>query len=235
MSDVEQASCLLADRMSALQIYQIIQPIYLMTFSSIVALFGAMLVLASIPSVSVLAVSTRSATSGFIHGVFTTLGIVLGDIIFILIAIWGLSFLAGTMGNLFFLIKYLGGAYLIFLGIGLCRSKSNKLETDDVRQISLLSSFLTGLSITLADQKATLFYLGFFPAFLDLSQISYLDTLIIVAITIVSVGGVKLGYAFMADKARLLINANVRKGMNLVAGGVMIAIGVFLVIKDSLN
>ncbi|WP_446411964.1 hypothetical protein [Coleofasciculus sp.] len=45
-----------------------------MTFSTIVALFSAMVVLASIPSVSVLTVSTRSATSGFIHGVFTTLG-----------------------------------------------------------------------------------------------------------------------------------------------------------------
>ena len=55
-----------------------------MTFSSIVALFSAMVVLAFIPSVSVLAVSTRSATSGFIHGVFTTLGIVVGDIIFII-------------------------------------------------------------------------------------------------------------------------------------------------------
>ncbi|HBE31773.1 MAG TPA: hypothetical protein DD990_10680, partial [Cyanobacteria bacterium UBA11368] len=51
--------------------------------------------------------------SGFIHGVFATIGIVLGDIIFIIIAIWGLSFLAETMGNLFVLIKYIGGAYLI--------------------------------------------------------------------------------------------------------------------------
>jgi threonine/homoserine/homoserine lactone efflux protein len=51
-----------------------------MTFSSIVALFGAMFILAIIPSVSVLAVSARSAASGLIHGVFTTIGIVVGDI-----------------------------------------------------------------------------------------------------------------------------------------------------------
>jgi threonine/homoserine/homoserine lactone efflux protein len=182
-----------------------------MTFSSIVALFSAMVVLASIPSVSVLAVSTRSATSGFIHGVFTTIGIVLGDIIFIIIAIWGLSFLAETMGSLFVLIKYFGGAYLILLGIGLCRSKSKDVETEEVIESSLLSSFLTGLSITLADQKATLFYLGFFPAFLDISKISYFDTGIIIAITIVAVGGVKLGYAFMADRARLLISSKQEK------------------------
>jgi len=203
-----------------------------MTFNNIVALFSAMVVLASIPSVSVLAVSTRSATSGFIHGVFTTVGIVVGDIIFIIIAIWGLSLLAETMGNLFFLIKYLGGAYLIFLGIGLCRSKLNDMQTQEVIDTSLLSSFLTGLFITLGDQKATLFYLGFFPAFLDLSQISYFDTSIIIAITIVAVGGVKLGYAFMADRARLLVSSKIRKGINITAGCVMIAVGIYLIIKS---
>jgi threonine/homoserine/homoserine lactone efflux protein len=203
-----------------------------MTFSSIVALFSAMIVLASIPSISVLAVTTRAATSGFIHGVFATIGIVLGDIIFIIIAIWGLSFLAETMGNLFVLIKYLGGAYLIWLEIRLCRSKSQELETEEVVKSSLLSSFMTGLLITLAAQKAILFYFGFFPAFLDVSKISYFDTGIIIAIATLAVGGVKLGYAFMADKARLLISSKFRKRINIAAGCVTIAVGVFLMTKS---
>lgn len=190
-----------------------------------------MIVLAAIPSVSVLAVSTRSATSGLIHGVFTTIGIVVGDIIFILIAIWGLSLLAETMASLFFLIKYLGGAYIIFLGIGLCRSKSQDVERSEVVKSSLMSSFMTGLLITLGDQKATLFYLGFFPAFLDISKISYFDTLVIITITILSVGGVKLGYAFLADRAKLLISSKIRKGINTAAGCVMIAVGMFLITK----
>ena len=203
-----------------------------MTFSSILALFSAMIVLASIPSISVLAVTTRSAAYGFIHGVFTTIGIVLGDIIFIIIAIWGLSFLAETMGNLFVLIKYLGGAYLIWLGISLCRSKSQEVETEEVVKSSLLSSFMTGLLITLADQKAILFYFGFFPAFLDVSKISYFDTGIIIAIATLAVGGVKLGYAFMADKARLLISSKFRNRINIAAGCVTIAVGVFLITKS---
>lgn len=202
-----------------------------MNFSSIAALFCAMTVLAAIPSISVLAVSTRSATFGFIHGVFTTLGIVVGDIIFILIAILGLSLLAEKMGSLFFLIKYLGGAYLIWLGIGLCRSKLQDVETAEVVKFSLISSFLTGLFITLGYQKATLFYLGFFPAFLDLSTISYFDTAIIIAIAIVSVGGVKLGYALAADRARLLIRSKIRKGINIAGGCVTIAVGIFLIAK----
>lgn len=204
-----------------------------MTFSSMVGLFTAMLVLAVIPSVSVLAVATRSATFGFIHGVFTTIGIVLGDIIFIIIVIWGLSFLAAKMGSLFILIKYLGGVYLILLGISLYRtnSRARKIETQQVNKSSLISSFLTGLLITLGDQKATLFYLGFFPAFVDISKISYFDTIIIIGITILAVGGVKISYAFMADRARLLINSRISQGLNVIAGSIMLAVGVFLIIK----
>ncbi|MEA5572457.1 LysE family translocator [Calothrix sp. UHCC 0171] len=202
-----------------------------MTFNSMVALFIAMLILAAIPSVSVLTVSTRSATSGFIHGVFTTIGILVGDIFFIIIAIWGLSFLAETMGSLFVLSKYLGGIYLILLGMGLFRSKPRNIEIEELVKSSLVSSFLAGLLITIGDQKATLFYLGFFPAFIDIAKISFFDTIIIIAITIVAVGGVKLAYAFMADRARLLISSQITKKINTVAACVMITVGLFLLIK----
>lgn len=203
-----------------------------MTFNNMAALFGAMAVLAFIPSVSVLAVSTRSATYGFIHGFFTTLGILLGDIIFILLAIFGLTVLAETMGSLFVLVKYLGGVYLIWLGTQLWRSKAKSASADVMTESSLLSSFLCGLFITLGDQKAILFYLGFFPAFLDLSTMSFIDAFIIILIAIFAVGGVKLGYAYMAEKTtQLFKSANAIKKINLVAGTVLIAIGLFLVVR----
>jgi threonine/homoserine/homoserine lactone efflux protein len=202
-----------------------------MTFSSMVALFSAMAVLAAIPSVSVLAVFTRSATFGLMHGIFTSLGIVTGDIIFILIAIGGLSLLAAKMGSLFILIKYLGAAYLIFSGIKLCRVKPEDMKSETIASSSLGSSFLTGLFITLADQKATLFYLGFFPAFLDISKISFMDTSIIITIAIVAVGGVKLLYALIASRSRVLMRSSLSQRLNFLAGCVMIAVGIFLVFK----
>jgi threonine/homoserine/homoserine lactone efflux protein len=202
-----------------------------MTPSTIAALFCAMAILAAIPSISVLAVATRSAASGFIHGVATTIGILVGDITFILIAILGLSLLAKTLGGFFVLLKYVGGVYLILLGFNLWRSKTQDLEVEAIAKPSLFSSFLTGLLITLGDQKATLFYLGFFPAFLDLTQITLSETLTIILIAILAVGGVKLIYALMADRARLLINAKRRKVMNAIAGCVMMTVGIFLLIK----
>ncbi|PAX52042.1 LysE family translocator [Brunnivagina elsteri] len=211
-----------------------------MTVSSILALFGAMVVLAAIPSVSVFAVTTRSATFGFLHGLFTAIGIVTGDIIFISITIGGLSLITAKMGSLFFLLKYIGAAYLIFLGVRLCRFQPQEIKSQAIcskqqhfaiAKSSLWSSFWTGLLITLADQKATLFYLGFFPAFVDMTKVSPLDTGIIIATTIFAVGGVKIIYAAIASHARLLIGERLTKYFNFLAGCIMLGVGLFLLLK----
>ena len=188
--------------------------------------------LAIVPSVSVLAVTARAAAFGFIHGVFTAAGIVVADIGFILVAVYGLALIAELMGDQFRLIQYLGAAYLIWLGISLWRSRAKARSADDLRQSSLLSSFLTGFLITIGDQKAILFYLGFFPAFIDLSTITPADTLIIILIAIVGVGGAKLVYAFLADRASLLLrDSRALHGINMLAACVMIAVGIALLLK----
>ena len=203
-----------------------------LSLASILALLGTLIVLAVVPSVSVLAVSARAAAFGFTHGMFTALGIVIADIIFILVAVYGLALIAGLMGEQFTLIKYIGGAYLIWLGISLWRNDSRARKSETVKQSSLGSSFLTGFLITLGDQKAILFYLGFFPAFIDLSRMTPADTLIIIAIAIVGVGGAKLVYAYLADRTSLLFkNTRAIRGINMLAGGVMIAVGMFLLAK----
>jgi len=99
-----------------------------MTFISIATLFATMVVLAAIPSTSVFAVVSRSMASGFIHGFATATGIVVGDITFILVAVYGLSVIANTMGSLFALVKYIASAYLIWFGVGLLKSKSEFAE-----------------------------------------------------------------------------------------------------------
>jgi threonine/homoserine/homoserine lactone efflux protein len=202
-----------------------------LTYNSIVALFGVMAVAAFIPSASTLAVSARSAAYGFVHGVFATMGIVLGDIVFIMLAIYGLSVLAQWMGSHFVFIKYLGGAYLIWLGIVLWRSKSTDGAADDSSESSRLSSFLTGLFITLGDQKAILFYFGFLPAFVDLSAITFVDTVIIILVATIAICVPKLSYAFMADRASMLLKSSKAiKALNIVAGSIMIGVGIFLIV-----
>jgi threonine/homoserine/homoserine lactone efflux protein len=191
-----------------------------------------MIVLAIIPSVSVLAVSARAAAFGFTHGLFTALGIVAGDIIFILVAVYGLVFVAEAMGEQFTLVKYIGGVYLIWLGVSLWRADARARKTEEIQKSSWSSSFLTGFLITLGDQKAILFYLGFFPAFIDLSRMTPVDTLLIILIATIGVGGAKLVYAYLADRASLIFdNSNAVRGLNIFAALIMIAVGVALLLK----
>ncbi|MFC1665800.1 LysE family translocator [Pseudomonadota bacterium] len=203
-----------------------------MTFSSIAALLGAMIVLAIVPGPGVFAVVARSIASGFAHGFVTTMGIVVGDFVFILIAIFGLSTIAEMMSSLFVFVKYLGGAYLIWLGIELFRSKTNSIEIEGIEESSWLSNFLSGLLITLGNPKAILFYLSFFPAFLDLARLSIVDTGIIMLVATFAIGGVMLVYAYLADKARTLFaGSSAKSKINKTAGSIMIGTGTLLIAK----
>ncbi|MDJ0778029.1 MAG: LysE family translocator [Gammaproteobacteria bacterium] len=191
-----------------------------------------MIVLAIIPGVSVLTVTARAAAFGFSHGFFASLGIVVGDIIFILIAVYGLAVIAGMMGEQFTWIQYIGGVYLIWLGVTLWRAEARAGKTERVRESTWSSSFLAGLLITLADQKAILFYLGFFPAFIDLAQMTPADTLTIVVIAAIGVGGAKLVYAWLAGRASILLqNTTAIRGINLLAASIMFAVGMALIFK----
>lgn len=190
-----------------------------------------MTLLALVPSVSVLAVSARAASAGFRHGVYVTLGIIAGDTLFIVLAIFGLHLLAEAMGDSFVFIKYLGGAYLIWLGIRLWRSSAAATSGQTHADTSATSSFMTGLLITLGDQKVILFYLGFFPAFMDLQALTALDALMVIAIAAVAVGGVKLGYAYAASRAGAMIGPQLGLMMNRITGSLMLAVGVYVMVR----
>src|SRR5690606_8689017 len=79
-------------------------------------------------------------------------------------------------------------------------------------------SFFTGLSLTLADQKAIAFYLGFLPAFLDLQGWTMTDAVAVFVITGFSVGGVKLLYAAMATRVAGWLAPTTHKLLHRAAG-----------------
>lgn len=192
-----------------------------------------MLALAAIPSASVALVVTRSVTLGVTNGIAVALGIVLGDLVFVTLAILGMSFLAETMGSFFAVLKYAGGAYLIWLGVTLLRSKKEmELTREDSSKLSLAASFLSGLFLTLGDIKAILFYASLFPAFVDMSSLKADDIIGIVIVTILGVGGVKVFYALAARRfATRLKSRKSHKLARTSAGFCMIGAGTYLITK----
>ena len=201
-----------------------------LTWTSLGALFGAMVVLAAVPSVSVFAVVARSAALGFLHGLYTTLGIVAGDIVFILVAIFGLSMVAEVASGWIAVIRYAGAVYLVVLGVMLWRAEPGTPKEGVIQGSSPWASFLAGLFITLGDQKAILFYLGFFPAFVDLAALRLVDGLLVVVTAIVSLLGVKLVYAFLAARVGVRLGAGAGRWLNRLAATMLVGVGVMLVV-----
>lgn len=204
-----------------------------MSLVEIVVLFVVMVSLALIPSASVALVVVRSSTAGFLNGGAVAAGIVVGDLVFVFLAVLGMAALAEVMGSLFLVLRYLAGAYLIWLGISLLRSKpSPPVETSDRSASTLSTSFLSGLILTLGDVKAILFYASLFPAFVDLATIRTSDIAIIVVLTIVAVGGVKLGYAYYARRVVSFARAlRAERAVKVTAGGFMVGAGAYLMVK----
>lgn len=207
-----------------------------MTGMDALALVAIMVTLAAVPSASVALVVTRAATGGFASGAAVAAGIVLGDLLFVGFAVLGMTALAELLGGLFVALRYLGGAYLLWLGFRLLRPARREpllAAENDRRPGGLVAGFLAGFVLTLGDVKAILFYASLFPAFVDLTTLAAGDLVLIMLVTVVTVGGVKLVYAGVATRiaARLQRNRQTGRVLRPVAGGMMMAAGATVIAK----
>jgi len=200
-----------------------------MTPTAATALFFAMVLLALIPGPGVLIVTARAMSGGLLHGALATAGVVAGDYVFIALAILGLVTLSSVLGELFIIIKYIGAAYLVWLGISLMRAPVSGKPQPAAGSPNRLASFLTGLITTLGNPKAILFYISFFPAFLDLERVSLADAVIVYAITTVAIGGVMFGYAVAAVKAKsALSNTAGIRALRMGSGSILLGSGIYV-------
>lgn len=194
----------------------------------------AVLILAASPGPGVFATVARALASGFRPALGLICGIVLGDIIFLLFAAFGLSMVARVLGNLFFIVKICGGAYLIWLGIKIWLKDPEPLsDASDSNNRSRWGNFVSGLVITLSNPKVILFYCGFLPTFLDLSTLTVVDLAIVVGIITMVLVGVLGTYAYLASRARKIFTRkrSVRR-LNRAAGSVMVAAGVTIAVRS---
>lgn len=204
-----------------------------MSLFAILTFFVAMVSLAALPSSSVALVVIRSASLGLVNGFATILGIVIADCLFLLIAILGMSALASSLGAFFMLLKFLAGGYLIWLGVQLWRSPQHlNLTHYDLSHRTLFSSFMAGLLLTLGDIKAIFFYASLLPMLMSVQHLAVLDTAMLLVITMVTVGGVKVVYAIFARRiiARLQQHQGFQHG-HKVAGGALVGVGTYVVVN----
>lgn len=205
---------------------------------SLVSVFSfaiAIFVLAVTPGPGVFAIISRSLASGFKTTLLMIAGCVTGDIIFLLFAIMGMSVIAQTMGTLFLLVKIVGAAYLIFLGIKIWISKPVPVNQQQIngKKTFRYGNFLSGLGITLANPKVILFYCGFLPTFMDLPSMTGFDIIIVTMVLAMVLSVVLISYAYLASSARLFFSSpRSVKWLNRTAGTVMISAGAAIAAKS---
>jgi threonine/homoserine/homoserine lactone efflux protein len=207
-----------------------------MSPSDALAFALTMLVLAASPGPGVFTTVARALASGAAHGAVVAAGIVTGDLVYLLLAVYGLAALAHALGGFFVIVQYAGGAYLIGLGIKIWKSLPEPATIEGIRELSWMDNYLCGLLVTLGNPKAILFYLGLLPGFLDLNNLSRGDVLSLAAIITLVLGSVMLAYACAAGQARrLLAGAKTGRIVNTAAGGIMLAAGVAILLKTGFS
>lgn len=189
-----------------------------MAFAGFLTYALALGLAAAIPGPGVIALVARALGSGFRPTLPMLFGLALGDVVYLSFAVLGLAYVASSFGAVFMVIKYLGAAYLAWMAVSFWRAGVST-ETVAARAAGdALSSFLTGLMVTLGNPKVIVFYLALLPTFLDLSTVTPADFAILVALTFAILVTVLTPYVGLAGRARhLLQSPRALKALNRVA------------------
>jgi len=127
----------------------------------------AALTLLLTPGPAVLYIVARSMDQGRLAGMVSVLSVEIGNFVHVLAATLGLSALLFSSAMAFTVVKYLGAAYLIYLGLRRIFSRETALSTASVEKQSLGKVFSQGVVVAILNPKTALFFLAFLPQFVD--------------------------------------------------------------------
>jgi threonine/homoserine/homoserine lactone efflux protein len=145
------------------------------------AFAAAIIVFLLIPGPGNLALITSTGKGGIRGGLAATLGVIAGDQVLLWLAVAGVAALLATYPTAFALVQWLGAAYLAWLGARMLLAKPG-----DAPVLKMLPHhfFRQTLMITLLNPKAIVFYMAFFPLFVDPLRHQGLTTFAVMALTI---------------------------------------------------
>jgi threonine/homoserine/homoserine lactone efflux protein len=137
------------------------------TLSSFLLFLAGAMVLLAIPGPAVFYILSRTIGHGRLAGVVSAAGIAVGTLFHVAAAVLGLSALLSSSARAFSAVKFLGAAYLVFLGVRvLLRRNSTEIPVSG-DNLSLRRIFAQGVLVNLLNPKTALFFLAFLPQFVE--------------------------------------------------------------------
>ena len=176
-----------------------------MSLTAFLAYAIALGIAAAIPGPGVAALVGRALGTGFARSVPMLLGLAVGDVIYLTLAIAGLAFIAKAFATAFLVIKLAGAAYLLWLawrfwtqGIAIQEVEKSAGRRDGI------ASFLAGLAVTLGNPKTIVFYMAILPAVMDLGAVTLAGYGVLVLLTFLVLFAVLLPYIALPARARMV-------------------------------
>jgi homoserine/homoserine lactone efflux protein len=205
-----------------------------MDFSVWLAFFAASWAISLSPGAGAVAAMSAGLNHGFARGYFMTFGLVLGILTQVVVVGLGLGALIATSSIAFALVKWLGVAYLVYLGIRQWRAPAQPMVADDAeaagqQQVARRALVLRGWIVNALNPKGTVFLLAVVPQFLDLSAPLAPQYATIGATLAFTDLVVMAGYTVLAARVLRLLRSPVQmKLLNRTFGGLFVAAGALL-------
>ncbi|MBM9514590.1 LysE family translocator [Desulfogranum marinum] len=202
-----------------------------MSLESAISFFFIIFVFAITPGPGVFALLARSLASGAKPCVSMSLGMAVSDVIYLVLACFGLAVIAEQWAGLFMFIRIVGAFYLLYLGWKMWSASpeaSLKNNRDD-GAFTVAKGLLQGFLISASNPKVIFFYIAFLPTIMDLNSLTPSDIVLASGITL---SGLMVGLMTVATCAssarRFFTSTKAVKGLNRTSGGIMIGAGSYL-------
>lgn len=198
--------------------------------TTLIPYLGACFLLAIVPGPTVTVIVANALARGTGAGLAIVTGTQAGFLVMTLVVALGMQALVAFMGAAFDWIKLIGAAYLVWLGFKMLRSDGHLGSAKAEQGKSNWRIALEGFFVILSNPKALIFLGAFLPQFVDVSQPTFPQVLLLGLFFMLVAGSTDAIYALVAGRARGLLSvARVRlvsrlSGVLLMGGGVWLAL-----------
>ena len=187
-----------------------------------------------VPGPGVAAVVARALGGGFRSAFPMVLGILAGDLVYLVFALFGLAAIATWFGPVFFVVKWAGALYLLYVAWQFWSAKPGSEQIGAKHDKSRWKTFLSGFALTLGNPKTIVFYLALLPTVIPLDKpITALGFIELTGIVVVVLLAIACGYAALAAAARdMFTSSKALRALNRTAGVIMASAAVFVVARE---
>jgi threonine/homoserine/homoserine lactone efflux protein len=205
-------------------------------WSTLSLFITAALILVFTPGPNTLYIIARSVQQGRVAGIVSSLGVQVGSLFHIAAAALGVSALLLSSALAFSVVKYVGAAYLIYLGVKTLLTQEKVAEAETVEVKSLSRAFYQGVLVSLLNPKAALFFFAFLPQFVDAKRGPAATQILFLGAIVVVLGALSDSiYALLSGSVGNLLRGNLRllRAQRYFAGSVYIGLGAMTALTGS--